>query len=218
LHTYFTGGSVTVNFLIRETCGVQYQETIIPSDCIVCSEERQYVNPNGQTWTTLEEMKQTNNYQNDIINEEPGLHSITTIPEFGIGQTAYLVQESGFNVLWDCIMYIDEETIKQINKLGGIQAIALSHPHYYSTQVEWSDAFDAPIYIHQDDKEWITRKSDKIKFWSGESLNLQDGLMLHRLGGHFKGGSVLEWRKGNNHKGFLLTGDIIQVLVELMSI
>lgn len=71
--------------------------------------------------------------------------------------------------MWDCITYLDENTIQEIHKLGGIQAIVLSHPHYYSTQVEWAETFNVPIYIHEDDKEWVNRSSKQIIFWSGES-------------------------------------------------
>jgi hypothetical protein len=71
-----------------------------------------------------------------------------------------------------------------------------------------------PVYIHEDDQQWIVRPSDKIKLWSGERLKLTDNLVLHRLGGHFKGGSVLHWRTGNQGKGVLLTGDIIQVAAD----
>ena len=28
-----------------------------------------------------------------------------------------------------------------MNELGGIAAIAISHPHYYTSMVEWSRAF-----------------------------------------------------------------------------
>ncbi|AGA23973.1 Hypothetical protein YmaE [Bacillus subtilis subsp. subtilis str. BSP1] len=126
----------------------------------------------------------------------------------------HLIQHKGFNVLWDCMTYLDQKTIDQINELGGIQAIALSHPHYYSTQVEWAEAFQAPIYIHEDDKEWVTRPSNHIHFWSGETLNVKPGLDLYRLGGHFKGGAVLHWSKGNEGKGCLLTGDIITVAAD----
>ena len=31
------------------------------------------------------------------------------------------------------------------------------------------------------------RPSSRIIYWSGESLQLADGLVIHRLGGHFKG-------------------------------
>ncbi|MBU8918641.1 hypothetical protein BGM25_21595 [Bacillus sp. FJAT-29953] len=199
---------------ICETCGVQYESSMEePEQCTICNEERQYVNPNGQSWTTLEKMV-NEGYQNRFTLEEEGLFSITTIPKFGIGQTAYLVKSEGFNVLWDCITYIDELTIKKIKELGGLQGIALSHPHYYSAQVEWAERFDVPIYIHEDDKEWVMRPSDKILFWSGESLELHKGVIIHRLGGHFKGGAVLEWLDGNKQKGILFSGDIIQVVAD----
>jgi hypothetical protein len=69
-------------------------------------------------------------------------------------------------VLWDCITYLDEETIEVIHALGGIQAIALSHPHYYSLQAECAEAFYALIYVHEDDREWVMWYSAHIVFWS----------------------------------------------------
>ncbi|MFD1032607.1 MBL fold metallo-hydrolase [Metaplanococcus flavidus] len=202
------------NFICN-TCGVQVgSSAAAPEKCLICNEERQYVNPTGQTWTTLEEMIQSQIYKNNIAPEEEGLFNISTAPGFAIGQTAYLVQEKNFNLLWDCITYIDSITIGEIKKLGGIDAIALSHPHYYSTQVEWAEAFDAKIYIHEDDKEWVTRPSDRIIFWSGESLELTSNMILHRIGGHFKGATITEWKAGNARKGVLLTGDIMRVVAD----
>jgi glyoxylase-like metal-dependent hydrolase (beta-lactamase superfamily II) len=204
-----------LNNYICVTCGVQYaSSTQEPSECIICEEERQYVSSKGQSWTTLETMIEGGTYKNLVNLEEDGLYSIITTPGFGIGQTAYLVQNKGFNLLWDCITYIDQETIKTINELGGIDAIALSHPHYYSSQVEWAETFDAPIYIHEDDREWITRKSEKIVFWSGETLELNESVILQRIGGHFKGGTVLEWKNGNRQNGILLCGDIVRVVAD----
>ena len=200
---------------ICTTCGVQTASSAaVPDNCSICTEERQYVSPKGQSWTTLEEMIQSRNYKNEFSLEEEGLFSISTSPSFGIGQTAYLVQGKNFNLLWDCITYIDSETINAITDIGGIDAIALSHPHYYSTQVEWAEAFDASIYIHEDDQEWVTRPSEKIIFWSGDSLELTAGLILHRIGGHFKGATVLEWKEGFSQKGVLLTGDIVRVAAD----
>lgn len=211
---YERGLKLEMENFICTTCGVQYEGSINqPNSCLICNEERQYVNQNGQSWTTLESMKK-GSYQNNIILEEDGLYSIKTSPKFGIGQTAYLIQMDGFNILWDCITLLDHHTIETINQLGGIDAIALSHPHYYSSQIEWAEAFDVPIYIHEDDKEWVVRNSDRIIFWSGDTNELHKGIVLHRLGGHFKGGAVLEWKKGNNQKGILLTGDIIQVVAD----
>lgn len=197
---------------ICTTCGTQYPLSSEPPEkCLICNEERQYVNPNGQSWTTLEKMNLDNAYRNEILHEEDGLYSITTKPNFAIGQTAYLVQNKGFNILWDCITFLDDTTLAEVKSLGGLQAIALSHPHYYSAQVEWAEALDVPIFIHEDDKHWIVRPSEHIQFWSGELHQLSEGLTLHRLGGHFKGGTVLHWE---NDQGILLTGDVIQVVAD----
>lgn len=200
---------------ICNTCGVQYGPAAeVPSSCRICEDERQYVHRDGQSWTTLENMQNSGNYSNTIINEEDGLTSITTSPSFAIGQTAYLIQNSGINLLWDCITFLDEDTIKSIEELGGIDAIALSHPHYYSAQIEWAEQFDAVIYIHENDRQWVTRESERIIFWNGDSIQLANGLTLYRLGGHFDGGSVCHWENDARQKGILLTGDIIQVVAD----
>lgn len=201
-----------LNYYICETCGVQYgQSKEEPHHCKICEDDRQYISENGQKWTTLEELTASGEYNNQFNVEEEGLFSIKTSPDFAIGQAAYYIQGENFKMLWDCITYLDETTITLINELGGIDAIALSHPHYYSTQVEWAEAFNAPIYIHEDDREWVTRPSERIVFWAGETHELHEGFVLHRVGGHFKGATVLEWKKGDHGNGVLLVGDSFQV-------
>ncbi|QQE77082.1 hypothetical protein [Alicyclobacillus sp. SO9] len=201
---------------ICTTCGTQYTESESPPDeCQICNEERQYVNPNGQSWTTLEEMTHSGTFRNEFLYEEDGLYSVTTTPRFAIGQTAYVVKTNDFSLLWDCITYMDDETLRAVRREGGINAMALSHPHYYSTQVEWAETLDVPIYIHEADRKWVMRPNWHIQFWSGDVLKLSEGLTLHRLGGHFEGGTVLHWEHGYNDNGILLTGDIIQVVADM---
>jgi hypothetical protein len=136
---------------------------------------------------------------------------IGTEPRFAIGQRALLVQTPSGNVLWDCISLIDEATIQIVKALGGLTAIAISHPHYYSCMVEWSHAFDAPIYLHADDRQWVMYPDSAIQFWAGESYHLNDGLILIRCGGHFDGGTVLHWPAGAEGRGVVLSGDILMV-------
>ncbi|WP_242311262.1 hypothetical protein [Bacillus cereus group sp. BfR-BA-01331] len=150
-------------------------------------------------------------YTDKIQQIEEGLYSIRTTPHFADKQTAYYIQNKKFNILWDCVTDLDEKTIDEINKFGGIQAIALSNPHFHTTYIEWAKVFDALIYIHEDNKKWVTQQSERIIFWSGEFLELSNGITLYRLGGKFKGGAVLHWKGGNNEKGVLFTSDIIQV-------
>jgi len=204
-----------LNNFVCVTCGVQYQESESPPhSCKICEDERQYVGWKGQRWTTLDEMK-SQGYANVLQTMEPNLTSVRTIPDFGIGQRAFLVQTQHGNLLWDCVSYIDEKAIAAVRRLGGISAIAISHPHYYSTIVEWSESFDnAPIYVHSADRHWITRPSSNIMFWNEETVTPLSGLTLIRLGGHFPGGTVLFWPEGASGKGVVLSGDILQVVMD----
>jgi hypothetical protein len=128
-------------------CGTQFGETDKPrARCPVCDDERQYVNWDGQQWTTLEQLRI--NHSNRIEEVGANLFGIATQPSFAIGQSALLVQSPGGNILWDCVTLLDEQTIQRVNALGGIRAFAISHPHYYSAMIEWSRAFhDAPIFF-----------------------------------------------------------------------
>lgn len=193
------------------TCGAQFAATGEPPDkCDICEDERQFVGWRGQQWTTLAELRQS--HQSVVRLEEPGLYGIGMEPSFAIGQRALLVMHTEGNVLWDCIPLLDEAVIERIRGIGGISAIAISHPHYYSSMVEWNRAFDCPIYLHAADRQWIMRPDAAIEFWDGETKEIGTGLTLIRCGGHFEGGTVLHWTEGANGKGVILSGDILQVV------
>jgi glyoxylase-like metal-dependent hydrolase (beta-lactamase superfamily II) len=196
---------------ICKTCGVQHAPSARPPDrCIICEDERQYVPPRGQQWTTLEEMRDQA-YQNRFRELEPGLHSVNTRPAFGIGQRALLVQTSRGNFLWDCVTFIDEATVDHVRSLGGLAGIAVSHPHFYGSMVEWSHAFGGvPVYIAQADREWVVRQNGAVEWYEG-ALEVWPGLTLVQCGGHFEGSAVLHWADGADGRGVLLGGDTISV-------
>lgn len=196
---------------ICKTCGTQFAETAVPpTTCPICADERQYIGWSGQQWTTLAELQ--TNHHNKVEAEEPNLTGIGTTPGFAIGQRALLVQTPQGNLLWDCISLLDEATRTAVNQLGGIKAIAISHPHYYSAMIEWAKAFNAPIYLHAADQQWVMRPDTAVQFWQGETKLLWDGLTLIRGGGHFAGGTMLHWPAGASGAGALLTGDIMTVV------
>ena len=112
--------------------------------------------------------------------------------------------------------------------LGGLSGIAISHPHYYGTMVEWSHAFGGvPSHLHAAERQWIMRPDPVINLWDGDNLSLANGVTLIRCGGHFAGGTVLHWASGpllslsgrsRKHptsaagRGSLLTGDVVQLI------
>ncbi|HEX9069053.1 MAG TPA: MBL fold metallo-hydrolase [Ktedonobacterales bacterium] len=194
------------------TCGVQFPASEQPPErCPICTDARQYIGPNGQQWTTLAQMR-AQDYQSAYQEHEPGLTGIGTSPSFAIGQRALLVRHPQGNVLWDCMTFFNDATLAEIERLGGVTAMAISHPHYYSTMVEWARHFDMPVYLHEADRKWVMRSDEHLTFWSGDQRPLKDGLTLLRLGGHFAGGTVLHWAQGAEGRGALLSGDIIQVV------
>jgi hypothetical protein len=193
------------------TCGTQFPPADhAPSQCPICEDERQFVGLQGQQWITLERLQRT--HRNTLFQEGDGIWGISTVPAFGIGQRALLVRTKTGNVLWDCVSLIDSDTVALIEALGGIYAIAISHPHYYTSMIEWSRAFGGvPIYLHEDDREWVQRPDASITFWQGDTYPLERGLTLIRVGGHFPGFQVLHSAEAEKGQGALFTGDQPQV-------
>ncbi len=184
-----------------------------PARCPICEDERQYVNPDSQQWTTLAAL--CGRHRNTLSALAPGITTISTTPKVGIGERAYLLQTSNGNVLWDCIAYLDETTTQAIRAQGGLAAIAISHPHFHTMMVEWSRALgDVPIYLHADNRPWVMRPDAAIHFWEGERLELLNDVTLVRCGGHFPGSSVLHWRQAYDNRGALFTGDTIKVVAD----
>src|SRR5215468_9189183 len=203
---------------ICETCGSQFTPSDAPPrSCPICEDERQFVPPGGQKWTTLEALarRHFNCYQ----QHESGLIGVGTVPKFSIGQRALILRASEGNILWDCIPFIDAATVEIVKGLGGLAGIAISHPHYYATMVEWSRAFGGvPIHLHAADRAWIMRPDPAIKLWEGDTLALLPGVTLVRCGGHFPGGTVLHWAEGAGGRGVLCAGDIAAVAPDRKSV
>lgn len=155
----------------------------------------------GQTWTTLSEIQ--NGHRNIFSQSsfDTRILSFCTTPHFAIGQRAFLIQTQSGNVLWDLVGLIDPETISLIRNDfgGGIQAIVISHPHYYTTYVDWYEEFKCPIYIGADDCEWLCRKPRNdgalrlIEGPAGTTHSIVPGMTAIKTGGHFPGSLVLHW-------------------------
>src|SRR5262249_46575592 len=128
-------------YFLCTTCGTQYaqSEQPPPAVCAICQDERQYVKVTGQQWTTPEKMRLT--HRNSIGSEEAGLIGVGVEPHFAIGQWALFLRTPKANVLWDCVPLLDPAVVEMVKAMGGLTAIAISHPHYYASMVDWSRAF-----------------------------------------------------------------------------
>ncbi|MEP6595646.1 MAG: MBL fold metallo-hydrolase [Ginsengibacter sp.] len=186
---------------ICTACGTQFPMTgNAPGVCPICNDDRQYVPEAGQTWTNLDEL--SNNYGVITKKLNNSLYELKMVPSFAIGQRALLVLTPGGNILWDCISLLNESTIEFVKSKGGLKAIAISHPHYYTTMNGWAAVFDCPVYIHQSDEQWIFNNGDHIVQWIGMKKELWDGIRIINVGGHFPGSSIL-------HIPFLSPGGVV---------
>lgn len=195
-------------------CGTQHAPSReLPASCAICDDDRQYVPPEGQRWTTLDALRGA--HRNTITEVEPGLTSIRTERPFAIHHSAFLVQTDEGNVLWDPVALVDDATVDAIRLRGGAAAIAVSHPHFYTTMVEWSRMLGGvPVHLHAADAGWIQRPDPAIALWEGTPPRLPGGLTLVHTGGHFPGSQVLHWPDGAGGRGALFNGDEANVCAD----
>jgi hypothetical protein len=189
-------------------CGNHYPAPP-PAVCVICADERQWVPPSGQRWTTLAELRAAG-HRGDVREVEPGLVGIGVAPPFAIGQRALLVRTPEGNLLWDPPGFVDELAIRAVRDAGGLRAVSASHPHFYGAIVEWSHAFGAEILLASDDAAWLPRPDAAVRTWTG-SLPVLPGVTLVQCGGHFAGSAVVHWAQGAAGAGALLSGDTIFV-------
>ena len=190
-------------------CGLQYPEADRPpSSCLVCADDRESISHKPQRWTRLTEMYGV--FTNVFTPLGDNVTGIRTSPSFGIGQEAFLVETTHGHILWDCLAYVDDATVRDITARGGLTAIMVSHPHFFGSMVQWSHALgNVPVYVHRENKAWISRPDGVIQLWDGDRLELNSSVTMIRSGGHFPGSCVLHWKDGADGKGFLFTSDTI---------
>ena len=192
-------------WVLCATCGVENdtgEET-----CTICADERQYLPPDGQRWTTLAE-RAAEGCRIEVTELEPGCWALHATPKADIGQSALLVRTPAGNLLWDVPGYLDDDAVAAVGELGGVAAVMASHPHMYGCQLEWARAFGATVHVSEADRAWVRRwgSEGEIVTWS-EPFEVLPGMRATQPGGHFPGSAVAVWADGADGRGVLLAGD-----------
>ncbi|OJX16707.1 MAG: MBL fold metallo-hydrolase [Devosia sp. 67-54] len=195
-----------MNCFICTSCGTQFANSSTPpAHCPICDDDRQFNAGHMQEWTTHDALSRSHRLR---IEDDDGVLGFGITPNFAIPQRALLLPTDGGNILWECVSLVTDEVVSALNARGGVDLITVSHPHFYSSMVEWSEALGGvPILLHEADREWMQRPSARISFWSGDTQELSAGVTLLRAGGHFPGSTVLHWKDGPRAGGALFAGD-----------
>lgn len=193
------------------TCGVEHPDSERqPESCPICLDERQYVPERGQWWMTLESLA-AEDYELTVAELEPDLYGIERSPEVAIGPRSMVLRTAKGNLLWDPPSFVDARVVDAVRSLGGVAAVAASHPHMFGSQVSWSHAFGGvPVYVNADDAHWVQRPDPVVRTWK-DAFEVPElaGVTLVQAGGHFKGSAVAHWSAAPQGGGVLLTGDTI---------
>ena len=136
-------------------------------------------------------------YTNQILQDphDTKIYSIFTEPSFAIGQRAIFLETPAGNVLWDCVANLDQKTVDFVRSKGGIKAIVVSHPHFWTSCLDWAEEFGCPVYLSGEEREWLCRedKAGQVKWIENLSEEIVPGVTAVKLGGHFPGSLVLHW-------------------------
>ena len=94
------------------------------------------------------------------------------------------------------------DVVIQINSFGGLKAIVISHPHYYSTWADWSRTFSCPVFAGAPDEEWLQRRDtpgSELCFLTDTYTPILpdqiEGVTAILAGGHFPGSLLLLWEE-----------------------
>jgi hypothetical protein len=187
------------------TCATQYAPSDMPpASCPVCEDDRQYVDWNGQQWTTHADLQKQFKLR---IGDDDGLLAIAVDGTFAIPQRVLHLRTDAGNILWESLGLVTDEAVHALRNAGGVDRIVVSHPHFYSSMVEWSEALGGvEILLHEADRNWVRRPSDRIKYWSGDLLKLSNDVTLINTAGHFDSSTALHWTTGPRGRT-LFSGD-----------
>ena len=190
---------------ICATCGNHYPDSADPpASCVICADERQWVPPSGQRWTTQAELDGDGRHC-ETWPEEPGLFGLGVTPSVGIGQRGLIVTTGEGNLLWDPPGYLDDNAIARVRAAGGLRAVTASHPHFYGAMAEWAHAFGADVLVPEADADWVTKPDPATRTWAGQ-LAVLPGVTLVQCGGHFPGSAVVHWAAGAGSAAGRATG------------
>jgi hypothetical protein len=83
-----------------------------------------------------------------------------------------------------------------------LEAIVISHPHYYTSHLAWASVFGCKVYLSGEDEGWVQR----VDHWGlrrllpTEPTVIVKGITAITTGGHFPGSLVLHAENSNKNE------------------
>ncbi len=184
-------------------CGHWQMYFAVPPNCPICSDVRNDLPDDGWDFRTLPEVAGgLRHHRREVI---PGVWEFWTTPRFGLDSHGWLLTGQDGNVSFEAAPCYDEDSFDAIDRLGGIDIIAASHPHGYGALWQLQQRFDAPLLIQKEDLQWT--KAFRVTHPWDERHEILPGLVLHHTGGHYEGHSILH----DARRGAVFVGDALKL-------
>ena len=91
-----------------EQCGAQFPDSAEPPQaCLICEDERQFVNWKGQSWLTREELAKNTSSSGATISASPAL----PLSRLLRSDSARFLPEADGCVMWDCVPLVTREAV-----------------------------------------------------------------------------------------------------------
>ncbi|MGF1502763.1 MAG: MBL fold metallo-hydrolase [Paracoccaceae bacterium] len=158
-----------------------------PLGCPICMDTRNALPEDG--WDFKTEAFAETTFTTSWRQVDDDLWAFTARPKFGLGATGWLTTRDDGNVMFESCPWYSADALEQIRSLGGIRALAASHPHGYGALWQLQRVFAPILTIHRADIPYS--KAFRVTWPADDVHEIAPGLTLHHVGGHYEGHSVL---------------------------
>lgn len=185
-------------------CGHWQRYFAAPPDCPVCTDTRNDLPEDGWRFLTVPEVAGVlTGHWRRLAHD---LVAFNTTPPLGLNGTGWLLLHEAGNTAFEAAPFYTDAMLAEIERLGGIRWLAASHVHGYGALWQLQDVF-APEALAIQKEDLRLTKAFRVTRPYDDALELQPGLTLHHVGGHYEGQAVLH----DASRRILFCGDAFKV-------
>ena len=177
-------------------CGAWHQHFATPPACFVCSDVRNALPEDGWNFLSAGQMRDREEISELTMTWRQVTDDIwmyTNNPLVGIGSSGYVIVRPEGNVAFEAAGWYTQAALAHIESIGGIATLTCSHPHGMGALWQLQNKF-SPEVVMQKEGVRFTKAFD-VHFPWDETLQLDEEISLHHVGGHYEGHNVLYYRK-----------------------
>jgi hypothetical protein len=158
-----------------------------PPGCPACMDVRNALPENG--WDFCSAGQVSERLTTSWYEALPGILGFHCTPAFGLGSTGWLLRREGGNVAFEGAPWYSRGALEHLASLGGIRVLSASHPHGFGALWQLQQRFDPLLVLHRDAIPYT--KAFQVRWPVDDVHEVEPGLTLHHVGGHYEGQSML---------------------------